>query len=111
MRTILQHMLCISFILAASEGGAAAVGQEPDAFNPDTKTELMTPIGLGELHIDGEIGRRLDITVSNNLLSLDTENVFLARFPLNLDRVISAWQAIDATAAICGLFRNAQYSN
>ncbi len=110
MRTILQHMLCIPFILAASEGGAAAVGREPDAPNPDTKTELMTPIGPGELHIDGEIGRRLDITVSNNLLALDTENVFLAPFrQRNLESgYIGLGKLIDATVRFAAYSRNAQ---
>ncbi len=40
----------------------------------------MTPIGLGDIKVGGEIGRRLDNTVCGNLLALDTEEVFLVPF-------------------------------
>ncbi|MBN2128982.1 MAG: glycoside hydrolase family 127 protein [Sedimentisphaerales bacterium] len=50
------------------------------AGNSNPGVNAMTPIGLGEIEIAGEIGRRLDITVNNNLLALDTENVFLVPF-------------------------------
>ena len=57
-----------------------AVGEQPAARDRDLAADAMTPIGLGEIKIAGEIGRRLDITVNNNLLALDTENVFLVPF-------------------------------
>jgi len=40
----------------------------------------MTPIGLGDIKVAGEVGRQIDLTVNNNLLALDTENVFLVPF-------------------------------
>lgn len=48
--------------------------------NPGLQSGAMTPIGLDAIQADGEIGRRIDLTVNNNLLALDTENVFLVPF-------------------------------
>jgi len=43
-------------------------------------TDQLVPIDLSNVSIKGEIGRRIDITISNNLLLLDIENDFLASF-------------------------------
>ncbi|MBN1342405.1 MAG: glycoside hydrolase family 127 protein [Phycisphaerae bacterium] len=80
MRSPLQLVLSIALMLTAANVQPEAVGEQPAARNRALAGDAMTPIGLGEIKIAGEIGRRLDITVNNNLLALDTENVFLAPF-------------------------------
>jgi DUF1680 family protein len=80
MKSSLQLVLSIALILAAANVQAAAVGEQPATRNRDLAADAMTPIGLGDIKIAGEIGRRLDMTVNNNLLALDTENVFLVPF-------------------------------
>jgi DUF1680 family protein len=40
----------------------------------------LVPVDLSDVKIGGEIGRRLDITISNNLLLLDIDNDFLSSF-------------------------------
>jgi hypothetical protein len=67
-------------VLTAASVQAVTADEPPVAHNRDVTVEAMTPIGLGEIKIAGEIGRRLDITVINNLLALDTENAFLVPF-------------------------------
>ncbi|NUQ65081.1 MAG: glycoside hydrolase family 127 protein [Pirellulales bacterium] len=42
--------------------------------------ETLTPIGLREIKLAGEIGRRVDITIYQNLLALNTEKDFLDPF-------------------------------
>ncbi len=43
-----------------------------DAHRPDQLVPL-----LAEVEVGGEIGRRVDMTVTNNILSLDVDNDFL----------------------------------
>lgn len=40
----------------------------------------MTPLDVRQVRVGGEIGRRIDVTVHNNLLVLDLEKDFLAPF-------------------------------
>ena len=40
----------------------------------------LKPIQLGKVTVGGEIGRRIDVTIRNNLLKLDVENDFLGPF-------------------------------
>jgi uncharacterized protein len=40
----------------------------------------MKPLDAGSVEVGGEIGRRIDVTVENNLLLLDIENDFLRPF-------------------------------
>jgi len=44
------------------------------------KGDQLVPADLCNIKVGGEIGRRIDITVSNNLLKLDINNDFLASF-------------------------------
>ena len=44
------------------------------------KGDQLVPAGLGNIKVGGEIGRRIDITVSNNLLKLGIDNDFLTSF-------------------------------
>ena len=49
------------------------------AFNV-ISAEIMTPLNLQEVKVGGEIGRRIDITITNNLFKLDIEHDFLDPF-------------------------------
>lgn len=80
MNSSLQLVLSMTLVLTAAGAQAMASDEPPVAHNRDLAATALTPIGLGEIKIAGEIGRRLDITVHNNLLALDTENVFLVPF-------------------------------
>lgn len=40
----------------------------------------FTPLGLREVQVGGEIGRRIDVTIANNLLVLDADRDFLTPF-------------------------------
>ncbi len=42
--------------------------------------EILTPLSLRQVKVGGEIGRRIDVTVHNNLLVLDAEKDFLSSF-------------------------------
>ena len=42
--------------------------------------DALTSIELGKVKVGGEIGRRIDVTINNNLLKIDTKKDFLASF-------------------------------
>lgn len=44
------------------------------------RADVLTPLELGQVQVGGEIGRRIDVTVTNNLLVLDAEKDFLRPF-------------------------------
>lgn len=80
MSGCLQCVVLSGIILAAMNVPAAAVDAKPAARNTGPAAGVMTPIGLDRVKAGGELGRRIDITVNNNLLALDTENAFLVPF-------------------------------
>jgi uncharacterized protein len=45
-----------------------------------SKVEQLTPIDMRQVKVGGEIGRRIDNTINENLLKLDFEKVFLPPF-------------------------------
>ena len=45
-----------------------------------TTNDVYAPIDIRQIKIGGELGRRMDITVSNNLLKIDIDKDFLAAF-------------------------------
>jgi uncharacterized protein len=45
-----------------------------------TAADVLTPLDLRQVKVGGEIGRRIDVTVNNNLLVLDADKDFLAPF-------------------------------
>lgn len=94
MSNSLQPVLLIAFVTAFAGFPAAA--------------DAMKPIGLGNIKAEGEIGRRIGITVSNNLLALDTENVYLAPFrQRNLESgYIGLGKLIDATVRFAAYTRD-----
>ncbi|MCX7428486.1 MAG: glycoside hydrolase family 127 protein [Planctomycetia bacterium] len=61
--------------------------------------DAMSPLDIREVKVGGEIGRRIDVTVSANLLGIDVEKSFLQPFrPRNLpDGYIGLGKLIDAT--------------
>jgi len=79
-RPLLQLVLSMVLILTAANVQAVAAGGQPAASSGDLAADALTPIGLGEIKVAGEIGRRLDLTVNRNLLALDTEHLFLEPF-------------------------------
>ena len=53
------------------------------AFGPQTMSiadDVLVPLGINQVRIGGEIGRRIDVTINNNLLVLDIDKDFLAPF-------------------------------
>ena len=80
MKTSLHLALFIIVVVIAAPWQAEAAGEPPAAPEENPNAGAMTPIEPGKITVRGEIGRRLDITINNNLLALDTENVFLEPF-------------------------------
>jgi DUF1680 family protein len=48
--------------------------------NPIYAAEKLSPLNIDQVKIDGEIGRRIDITINNNALVLDADKDFLLPF-------------------------------
>ncbi|MCP4610748.1 MAG: hypothetical protein GY845_18730 [Planctomycetes bacterium] len=48
--------------------------------NPIYAAEKLSPLNIDQVEIDGEIGRRVDITINNNALVLDADKDFLLPF-------------------------------
>jgi uncharacterized protein len=65
-------------------GLVIACHRSQDNSNKSTQTarvaDVLTPIDLREVKINGELGRRIDLTVNGNLLKIDIDNDFLAPF-------------------------------
>ena len=61
--------------------------------------DTLTPLSLRDVQVGGEIGRRIDITVSNNLLVLDADRDFLPPFRNRTaqDGYVGLGKLIDAT--------------
>ena len=62
--------------------------------------DRFAPLDLREVHVGGEIGRRIDVTVRNNLLVLGADRDFLAPFRARTQTggYIGLGKLIDATA-------------
>ncbi len=93
-RTLLIITLIILFTIVCSQVYAA---------------DKFTPIKLNQVKVGGEIGRRIDNTIKNNLLKLDIDNDFLAPFEVKdcngFNKYIGLGKLIDATV------RFAAYTN
>ena len=61
--------------------------------------DALTPLGLRDVQVGGEIGRRIAITVTNNLLVLDADRDFLPAFQTKTakDGYIGLGKLLDAT--------------
>ena len=62
-------------------------------------SDLLVPLNLCDVQVGGEIGRRIAITVTNNLLALDADRDFLSPFKskTSKDAYIGLGKLIDAT--------------
>ena len=47
---------------------------------PLSNTDVLSPIAVGNVKVGGEIGRRIDVTIENNVLALDADGDFLRPF-------------------------------
>jgi len=83
-----------SLLLAmALVGGCLNVGLLDAAATED----VLSPLDIRQVHVGGEIGRRIDVTVNNNLLALDVDKDFLASFKTkNSTDYIGVGKLIDA---------------
>jgi len=73
MKTIKLSVFLLIFIVSTY---GCALEKIPDQSIHD----LMVPVDLPDVKVSGEIGRRIDITVKNNLLALQLDEDFLATF-------------------------------
>jgi DUF1680 family protein len=65
--------------ISAKEGGLAYSDSSLASSAPSApETKEMKPLQPGSVKIGGEIGRRIELTVTNNLLKLEVEKDFLA---------------------------------
>ncbi len=67
----------LSYLLSFTSAFAAVNLPAVTAYG---EAPMMKPLRLSDIKVGGEIGRRLDITINNNLLALDVENAFLLPF-------------------------------
>ncbi len=70
--------------------------------------DILTPLGIRQVKVGGEIGRRIDVTVNNNLLVLDTEKDFLSPFRKRTAKngYIGLGKLIDATVRLAAYTKN-----
>jgi len=74
--------------------------------NGDSRPDQLIPVGLTSVTVGGETGRRIDITIENNLLKLDLDNDFLDSFRKKNDKgYIGLGKLID------GAVKMAAYTN
>ncbi len=64
--------------------------------------DALTPLGLRDVQVGGEIGRRIGITITNNLLVLDADRDFLPPFKTKTakDGYIGLGKLIDAAVKL-----------
>jgi uncharacterized protein len=70
---------------ASEKQGGKGLAIEPLNAEPGQEvisTDVFQPLDFRQVTVGGEIGRRLDITVNNNLLKLDVDKDFLLPFQL-----------------------------
>jgi DUF1680 family protein len=71
--------------------------------------DLFQPLDVRQVQVGGEIGRRIDITVKNNLLALNVDKDFLASFKTkNSDNYIGLGKLIDASVRFAAYTKNEQ---
>ncbi len=70
--------------------------------------DRLMPVDLGQVKVGGEIGRRIDVTVNNNLLVLDAEKDFLAPFRAKTvkDGYIGLGKLIDSAVRFAAYTKN-----
>ena len=73
-------------------------------------TDVLRPVDIRSVEVGGEMGRRIDVTVENNLLVIDLEKDFLAPFLKRekSDGYIGLGKTIDAMARFCAYTQDAR---
>jgi DUF1680 family protein len=72
--------------------------------------DVLESLDLRQIHVDGEIGRRIDVTLHNNLLVLNVEKDFLAPFRQRKAKegFIGLGNLIDAAVRLAAYSRDPQ---
>jgi uncharacterized protein len=70
-----MRLLYLFIVLVAGSVCSAA-----DRNTNDTAGDQLLPLSPGDVRVGGEIGRRIDITINNNLLQLNIDRDFLSSF-------------------------------
>lgn len=73
------------------------------------KTDQFTPLTISSVKLDGELGRRIDVTVNNNLLVLDADKDFLLPFGARKGfggGYVGLGKLIDATSTLAAYTKN-----
>ncbi len=78
------------------------------AVNWGLADDVFSPIELGQVKVGGEIGRRIDITIENNLLALNADKDFLPPFSAKTQTsgYIGLGKLIDATVRFAAYTRD-----
>jgi len=95
-RMVIIAAIAVSALVHTGEAatdGADAIGKTI----PVKADDVLTPVDLRKVKVGGEIGRRMDITVSNNLLKIDIEKDFLAPFAAKNARGNNAYIGLGKT--------------
>lgn len=89
LKTI-QGILTISALLALFSCGTKTPVKEADSAVPAAPTntfvvpskviDFLSPVDISKVVLEGEVGRRVDVTMKNNILTLDLENNFTKHF-------------------------------
>ena len=74
-----------------------------NSYDSTVETDQFKPIFINSVKLDGEMGRRIDVTINNNLLVLDADKDFLLPFEARKGfggGYIGLGKLIDATATL-----------
>ena len=85
------RLQCFAFLAAACLFASAALA-----------SDALVPLSLRDVQVGGEIGRRIAITIANNLLVLDADGAFLQPFKTRTakDGYVGLGKLIDATVKL-----------
>ncbi len=75
MKNIVLLIACVATLVVAAQGAPEGISQSPP---PYKVSEMLERLGLRQVQVGGELGRRIELTVKGNLLRLDLDKVFLA---------------------------------
>lgn len=85
-------------IQGVSFGSTSSSAQAMD-LNTQPNSKQLVPLGLSDVTVEGEIGRRIKITVQENLLALNVDRDFLSHFRRKIarDGYVAMGKLIDAS--------------
>jgi DUF1680 family protein len=84
----------LHFVTTAAVTGCALLA------TPAVAADALVPLDIRQVRVGGEIGRRIDVTVRNNVLVIDVDGVFLAPFrePTATSGYVGLGKLIDSTS-------------